>query len=252
MNKINDMNNLFAMLSLTISAFCSFAQPGSINPMLLEKQRTQDSISALLDGCNDQSEWLRAQNMHYLAARAKAADFGQEQLRQLYKLLQDTFYHRTPLFPIVGRLNWPEGEQLMEKYFQEGAELLPIDAHRPSGFIASPKWKAAIALARKGHQEATQYLITKAKEQSNQRVIKEIFLQFQLVKTRPVIDYIIEFLFSDGKYSLGPGHLEESDFDMAYAALYDIIEGLWEFHGHVESTREWIKNNRNSYRIINE
>lgn len=216
-----------------------------------EKSRKQ-ILGNLLYSCNDQSEWLRAQNMRYLSARAKSADFNKEHLKILHEMLTDSVYHRTPLFPIIGRLDWKEGYLLMEKLFKEGPEILSLDAHRPDGFIASPKWKAAIALSIKGNEEATQYLVSKTREQTNPRVLREAFIQLKLVKTKPILDFLIEFLFSDRKYSLGAGHLEESDFSMAYSTLYDLIEGIWETHGDIMATRLWAKQNYATYKIIEE
>lgn len=214
-----------------------------------EKDRKQ-LIGALIHSCNDQSEWLRAQNMRFLAARIKPEDISKNDLNELYQLLIDTVYHRTPLFPIVGRLDWKEGELLMKRLFLEGPEILPIDMSRPDGFIASPKWKAAIALAIKGDEQATQYLIAKTKQQTDPRVLKLVFTQLTFVRTRPILDTLIEFLYSDRKYNYGAGHMEDSDFSMAYAALYELIEGIWETNGDTEATRVWIDKNRTSYKIL--
>lgn len=207
-------------------------------------------LGALIHSCYDQSEWLRAQNMRYLAARINPEDVTKNDLNELYYLLTDTVYHRTPLFPIVGRLDWKEGEFLMKRLFEEGTEILPLDMNRPDGFIASPKWKAAIALAIKEDDQATKYLISKTKEQNNPQVLKEVFYQLTQVKTRPIIDFIMEFLYSDRKYDFGPGHLEESDFSIAYWTLYELVEGIWQTHGNKEATRAWIDENKNNYVII--
>lgn len=192
--------------------------------------------------------------MRHLAAYVKPEDFNKGYLDELYELLVDTTYHRTPLFPIVGRLEWKKGELLMERFFQEGPEILPLDEDRPGGFIASPKWKAAIALARKGHEKATQYLISKSRQQVDHKdpmVLMEVFNQLTMIRTRPILDFLIEFLYSDRKY-VGLGHMEESDFTTAYLALHGLIEGLWETYGIINDTRAWMDKNRTSYKIIKE
>ena len=140
----------------------------------------------------------------------------------------------------------------MERFFQEGPEILPLDEDRPDGFIASPKWKAAIALAMKGHEKATQYLISKSRQQidpMNPVVLIEVFSQLTMVRTRPIVDFLIEFLYSDRKY-VGLGHMEESDFNRAYMTLYGLIEGIRGTHGVKNATRAWMDQNRTSYKII--
>lgn len=95
------------------------------------QQDRKQLLSALLHSCGDGSEWLRAHDMRYLAAYLKPEDFSKRNLDELYALLVDTAYHRTPLFPIVGRLAWKKGELLMERFFQEGPEILPLDRRSP-------------------------------------------------------------------------------------------------------------------------
>ncbi|MBK8042001.1 MAG: hypothetical protein IPK21_04675 [Haliscomenobacter sp.] len=92
----------------------------------------------MLYGCLDQSEWLRLNNMHFLVRLARPADFNAQRLEMLKALILHPTLHTTPLFPLVGKLDWPEGERLMRRFFEQGPELLPDDADRPGGYRASP------------------------------------------------------------------------------------------------------------------
>ncbi|MBK7477901.1 MAG: hypothetical protein IPI11_18545 [Haliscomenobacter sp.] len=203
----------------------------------------------ILRACDDQSEWLRAMNMKYLVMIARPEDFGKEQLGLLKILLLDTIHHRTPLFPIVGRLDWPEGDRIMEQFFREGPELLELDKDIPGGFIASPKWKAAIALARKGNMQAMTYLLQKAGEQTDLQVISLITQQFALVKNRPTIDFIIDFLLSDA-FANPEDYDKQEYFSVALIMLAQIID----MHncpnfGSV-AVRQWLRENRATYQIL--
>ncbi|MBK8044950.1 MAG: hypothetical protein IPK21_21245 [Haliscomenobacter sp.] len=206
-------------------------------------------VNLILSACNDQSEWLRAMNMKYLVMIARPEDFGKEQLGLLKILLLDTIHHRTPLFPIVGRLDWPEGDRIMEQFFREGPELLELDKDIPGGFIASPKWKAAIALARKGNMQAMTYLLQKAGEQTDLQVISLITQQFALVKNRPTIDFIIDFLLSDA-FANPEDYDKQEYFSVALIMLAQIID----MHncpnfGSV-AVRQWLRENRATYQIL--
>jgi hypothetical protein len=205
-------------------------------------------VNLILSACNDSSASLRAFNMRDIAWMARPEDFGAEQLKTLKALLLDTVYHRTPLFPIVGRLDWPEGDRIMEQFFREGPELLELDKHRPGGFIASPKWKAAMALAKKGNTEATAYLLEKAKSQEDLGVINDIVQQFSIVKTRPLIDFIIDYLVSD-RFADPKDYERQSYSFVAYILLDTIIE-IDDRWSEFSELRQWLRENRATYQIL--
>jgi hypothetical protein len=207
----------------------------------------------LLVSCNDPSEWLRLHNMHFLAKSALPEDFSPRQLKDLKTILLDTLYHRTPLYPIVGRLNWAEGTLLMREIFKTGLEISKFDdKSRPGAYLASPKWRAAIALAKLGDDEASKYLIEKAKKEQDRNLLSRICEDFAFIKIPKTIDFIIEMAFSDYKKDNGANHLEYTDFDKASWFLIELLQDYSDIYFSLskEQAREWLRRNRSSYRLI--
>lgn len=213
-------------------------------------------VELLLLGCLDRSEWLRLHNMHDLVRLAHPEDFNARRLEMLKVLILHPTLHTTPLFPLVGKLDWPDGERIMRNFFQNGVELLPDDEYRPGGFRASPKWRSAMALAKKGNEEAMGYLIQKAKAEENRDVLYDIFQDFAYIRSRASIDFLIEQVFSDFEVPSFGDTLNQSDFSAAIASLRQIVKGLDRIVSasahNKEIIRSWINQNRTTYEILPE
>lgn len=211
----------------------------------------------MLYGCLDQSEWLRLNNMHFLVRLARPADFNAQRLEMLKALILHPTLHTTPLFPLVGKLDWPEGERLMRRFFEQGPELLPDDADRPGGYRASPKWRAAMALAQKGDQAALDYLIQKTRQEEDRDVLYSmLFYDFAFIRTRGSIDFLIEYVYSDLREPVCEDHLSRDDFNFVISLLRPIIKDL---HGVISASgrkkdiiRAWFDQNRTRYEILPE
>lgn len=211
----------------------------------------------MLYGCLDQSQWLRLHNMHDLVRLARPADFNAQRLEMLKALILHPTVHTTPLFPLVGKLDWPEGERLMRRFFEQGPELLPDDADRPGGYRASPKWRAAMALAKKGDQAALDYLIQKTRQEEDRDVLYSmLFYDFAFIRTRGSIDFLIEYVYSDLREPVYEDHLSRSDFNFVISLLRPIIKDLDSVISasgrKKDIIRAWFDKNRTTYEILPE
>ncbi len=209
----------------------------------------------LLYGCLDQSEWLRLNNMHLLVRLARPSDFNAQRLEMLKVLILHPTLHTT-LFLLVGKLDWPEGERLMRRFFEQGPELLPEDADRAGGYRASPKWGAAMALAKKGDQAALDYLIQKARQEEDRGVLYELFDDFAFIRTRGSLDFLIEYVYSDLAKPSYEGEMVEDDYGTALFTLAPIIKDLRKImvarRYQKAAIRSWFDQNRTTYEILPE
>lgn len=223
------------------------------NPDLKSKGKI---IELLLLGCLDRSEWLRLNNMHDIVGLAHAEDFNTRRLEMLKALILHPTLHTTPLFPLVGKLDWPDGDRMMRNFFQNGAELLPEDEDRPGGYRASPKWRAAMALAKKGDKPAMAYLLQKAKPEKDRDALYLIFQDFAYIRTHESVDFLVDYLFSDGgQPPCGVDCLSETDFSSASMELTNLVKGFREFTqgtGDEKAIRSWMQERRTTYEILPE
>jgi hypothetical protein len=216
----------------------------------------QKIVELLMLGALDKSEWLRLHNMHDLVRLAHKEDFNAMRLNMLKALILHPTLHTTLLFPLVGKLDWSDGDEIMRNFFSQGPEMLPEDENRPGGYLASPKWRAAIALAKKGDHQAMNYLIIKAKKEENRDVLYDIFSDFAFIRTRESTDFLIDFLFSDyGKQQVGHA-LHHTDFSASSMELAKLIKGFDEILSagayDEKIIRSWMQERKRTYEMLPE